>query len=214
MNPETEDKQKVLVATFIADVVRRAISGETIMGMHEAEDLWDKLGLPKQDQKVNALFIKMSEQLDTAKEESDTWIKHSGKMKLERDVTESRARAVEAACAKLRRALQDTTGDSAERLALDMDHRNLDHSKWWEQVETARLLLASTDCGASILAELAEAKKDGTRLDWWEENGHTALAFNPPDGPFWHVALAGHDCAKAKTFREAIDAAIAQKEGK
>lgn len=213
MNPETEDKQKVLVATFIADVVRRAISGETIMGMHEAEDLWDKLGLPKQDQKVNALFIKMSEQLDTAKEESDTWIKHSGKMKLERDVTESRARAAEAAFVVMREAfiqVRATLDDGI--IGIDMEHPLTRHAF---QVEIQRInSVLATDAGQPLLAELAEAKKDGARLDWWEENGHTALAFNPPDGPFWHVALAGHDCAKAKTFREAIDAAIAQKEGK
>lgn len=42
----------------------------------------------------------------------------------------------------LRERLEAVIGKSAERLALDMDHADKDHSAWWKAVERARRFIA------------------------------------------------------------------------
>lgn len=42
---------------------------------------------------------------------------------------------------KMRVLLADLSGDLAESVALDMDHKNRNHSPWYRKVKSARKLL-------------------------------------------------------------------------
>lgn len=58
-----------------------------------------------------------------------------------------------------------------------------------------------------LRAECERLRKDKERMDWWEVNGETASAFNPPTGAYWHIGF-NRDTAKGSTFRATLDAAV------
>lgn len=98
----------------------------------ELNDLWDKLA---ESNTLASLTSTLVEQIENERNEALATVE------------------------RMRGAIKSVTGKEAERLALDMDHRNRGHSKWWKAVESARVTVAEkpSDALRALKLEIGEA---------------------------------------------------------
>lgn len=140
--------------------------------------------------------------------------------RLQKTATESidlqaRLTASESSCAAMREALEAAVGDLAESVALDMDHKQKDHSEWYKAVKAGRAALSSTSppSGSALLQELAELRRDKKVLQgFFEQN--PSLQGNKDNAAYALSATltAERDEARAALQSESLRADNAERE--